>query len=476
MHTPHLNLAAHIQCPLLHQALVDRGLVTAGIHQGLICTPLNTHRYLVLPGLIGGSPRGVGDPDQQSHLHHGTVVLEMPRIPASPAGRLRPYRRPRGRRMGKGLPERGRWCCCGLCPASTPGPSIPLAVATPWWGSRGRLHPWPGSWYRARERGERRRGERERERLVRGSPTPGHATIWSSASWMACVSDVGRWHWTHSAVRRGSRTMNCSSTTRSITPSTSRDSAMSHLRQASRSCWAITNGRPLSPSSTERTRSRMARLRSSWARRFASGSCWAATCASSVSSGIRRTGHWVRAQPHASAVFSNRSTKASGSLWGPILISGTWAIDGAATGVSSRPSKLRIARRSSSCAWTRSRKWSSCSSFMSMSAWCWAWWRPASDLTSSASGVDWAGCMAACRLPRPGFRHQCRRFWDQWKEDEEVRGDEPNKRGLYCDRQNPHTKSKLTTALSPFVSSVLALSPHPLANTLSCFCRTAGLF
>ncbi len=89
------------------------------------------------------------------------------------------------------------------------------------------------------------------------------------------------------------------------------------------------------------------------------GSCWAATCASPVSSGIRRTGHWVRAQPHASAVFSNRSTKASGSSWGPILISGTWAIDGAATGFSSRPSKLRMARRSSFCAWTKSRKRSS---------------------------------------------------------------------------------------------------------------------
>ncbi len=127
-----------------------------------------------------------------------------------------------------------------------------------------------------REREGREGGEREgeRERLIRGSPTPGHATIWSSANWMACVSDVGRWHWTHSAIRRGSGTMNCSSTTRSITPSTSRDSAMSHLRQASRSCWAITNGRSLSPSSTERKRCRccsglrptpwrMARLRSS---------------------------------------------------------------------------------------------------------------------------------------------------------------------------------------------------------------------
>ncbi len=70
----------------------------------------------------------------------------------------------------------------------------------------------------------------------------------------------------------------------------------------------------------------------------------------------------------------------------------------------------------------------------------------------------------------------CWRFWVQGKEDEEVRSDKPNKRGLYCDRQNPHTKSKLTTALSPFVSSVLALSPHLLSSTLSRFCRTAGLF
>ncbi len=112
------------------------------------------------------------------------------------------------------------------------GESIPLAVTTTLWGSRGHRHLQPGSWYRARQRGEGRRRERERKRLVRGSPTPGHATIWSSTSWMACVSDVGRWkkkkrHWTHSAVRRGSRAMNCSSTTRSITPLTSRGSAMS---------------------------------------------------------------------------------------------------------------------------------------------------------------------------------------------------------------------------------------------------------
>ncbi len=38
--------------------------------------------------------------------------------------------------------------------------------------------------------------ERERETDGRVSPTPWHATIWSSASWMARSSDAGRWHWT----------------------------------------------------------------------------------------------------------------------------------------------------------------------------------------------------------------------------------------------------------------------------------------
>ncbi len=182
-----------------------------------------------------------------------------------------------------------------------------------------------------------------------------------------------------------------------------------------------------------------------------------------VSSGIRRTGHWVRAQPHASAVFSKRSTKASGSSWGPIFISGTWAIDGDATGVSSRPSKLRMARRSSSCAWTKSRKRSSCSSFMSMNAWCCAWWRPASDLTSSASGVGWAGCMTACRLPRPGFRHQCSKVRGSRKEDEEVRGDEPQIRCLITQIKIA-TKHKHCRCCVFFVGGSLSL--HVLATAL----------
>ncbi len=41
---------------------------------------------------------------------------------------------------------------------------------------------------------------RERETDCRILPTPWHATIWSSASWMARSSDAGRWHWTHCAV------------------------------------------------------------------------------------------------------------------------------------------------------------------------------------------------------------------------------------------------------------------------------------
>ncbi len=116
--------------------------------------------------------------------------------------------------------------------------------------------------------------ERERETDGRGSPTPWHATIWSSASWMARSSDAGRWHWTHCAVALGSRAINCSSTTWSMTWSTPPSPANSHLRPASRSWRAITKGRPFSPSSSERkrwrccsglrpTRWRMARFRSS---------------------------------------------------------------------------------------------------------------------------------------------------------------------------------------------------------------------
>ncbi len=84
------------------------------------------------------------------------------------------------------------------------------------------------------------------------------------------------------SVVRGSRAMNCSRTTRSTTASTSRSSAISHLRQASRSCWAITKSRPLSPSSTERKRWRCLfggtadALKVAWDRRRPGGSLPAA--------------------------------------------------------------------------------------------------------------------------------------------------------------------------------------------------------
>ncbi len=81
---------------------MDRGLVTARIHQSPIRTPLNTHRYLVPASLIGGGLRGVRNPDQCPHLHHRTTIDKVARVPATPAGRLRLPRHPSG---GKGDKE-----------------------------------------------------------------------------------------------------------------------------------------------------------------------------------------------------------------------------------------------------------------------------------------------------------------------------------------------------------------------------------
>ncbi len=81
---------------------MDRGLVTARIHQSPIRTPLNTHRYLVPASLIGGGLRGVRNPDQCPHLHHRTTIDKVARVPATPAGRPRLPRHPSG---GKGDKE-----------------------------------------------------------------------------------------------------------------------------------------------------------------------------------------------------------------------------------------------------------------------------------------------------------------------------------------------------------------------------------
>ncbi len=98
--------------------------------------------------------------------------------PASPAGRPRPYRRPSGRRMGKGLPERVRWSGSGLWPPPHAGGKrsawpFPLrggargATGTRDLGAGiGREREGDGGKGRERER-EIEREERERERRER---------------------------------------------------------------------------------------------------------------------------------------------------------------------------------------------------------------------------------------------------------------------------------------------------------------------
>ncbi len=243
--------------------------------------PLNTHRYLVPASLIGGSQWGVRNPDQCPHLHHWTPIDEVARVPATPTGRPRLPRHPSGGKWDKELAWRTRRN--GTRRGARAGwPRLPGV------GSHSRRlrcrSSSPSGWALgstpARDLGRKDGGEkeeeggRERETEGRDSPTPWHAAIWSSASWMARSSDVGRWHWTHCAFFLGNRAMNCSSTTRSMIWSMSLSPANSHLRHASWSWWAITKGRPFSPSSSDRkrwrccsgfrpTRWRMARFRSS---------------------------------------------------------------------------------------------------------------------------------------------------------------------------------------------------------------------
>ncbi len=78
-----------------------------------------------------GSSRRVGDPDQQSHLHHGTVVLEVPRVPASPAGRPGLTAAP----AAEGWARDCRREYCGEVVGSGPPPSpwvtVTLSIPTP---------------------------------------------------------------------------------------------------------------------------------------------------------------------------------------------------------------------------------------------------------------------------------------------------------------------------------------------------------
>ncbi len=129
---------------------------------------------------------------------------------------------------------------------------------------------------------------------------------------------------------------------------------------------------------------------------------------------------------------------------------------------------------SSSCAWTNTRKWSSCYSFRSISVWCWVWWRPASDFTSSASGMGWADCMVACRLPCPGFRHQCnavcrsgRRRWEP-ANVHFIKINKHKRKAAAPHGWLPHTKHKLKSRpgpLSPFTVVTPFILPKLLRGT-----------
>ncbi len=165
---------------------MDRGLVTARIHQSPIRTPLNTHRYLVPASLIGGGLRGVRNasrPAQASPGSGGKGDKEL-------AWRHRGNGTSSGARAGRPRLIIRR----GLSRPPTPEPDLPSIGA----GLGGTT---PARDLGRKVGGKRRGGERERETDGRVSPTPWHATIWSSASWMARSSDAGRWHWTHKLLQ-----------------------------------------------------------------------------------------------------------------------------------------------------------------------------------------------------------------------------------------------------------------------------------
>ncbi|KAB5562522.1 hypothetical protein PHYPO_G00018730 [Pangasianodon hypophthalmus] len=149
-------------------------------------------------------------PEVNNDCHTAQALLPQlqPQIPPPGERKDRHRRRVRGREnIGSGNGFRGNWP----------------------------LFPWSREGKRVRRRGrETRVREREREGLA----CPGYTAMWSSASWIASSSNASWWHWTHSAVPSGSRTTNCSSTTRSITSSAWCPSASSHLQQVFRSFWA----------------------------------------------------------------------------------------------------------------------------------------------------------------------------------------------------------------------------------------------
>ncbi len=67
--------------PLVELGFDGWGLVTPEVHQSPISTPLNTHRYLVQAGLIGGGLRAVRNPDQCPYLITGHRSIKCPGSP-----------------------------------------------------------------------------------------------------------------------------------------------------------------------------------------------------------------------------------------------------------------------------------------------------------------------------------------------------------------------------------------------------------
>ncbi len=416
---------------------MDGGLVTARIHQGLICTPLDTHRYLVLPGLIGGSPRGVGDPDQQPHLHHGTVVLEVPRIPASPAGWPRPYRRPSGRRMGKGLPERVQWKGGGLWPPPAGGnaPAWPFPLRG---GARGAPSSRDLGAGTGREReGDGRAGGRERERDEAGARRPRGTPPYGPppAGWpVPATSGSGTGPTRPFAGVVGRRTAPA-------------PPGRSLPRRRGARPWATCGRHPgaAEPSQTVSRSPRVPRSGSvdgaarGFGRRIAG---WPAL-------GLRRPGGSRQAAvglppaPPPSARGSGAPATGCAPSHTPPLSS--------QIGPRRPPGRRGVPSSSAG----RGRSMGLRRGFpsgLASSGWP-AGLHPApgpragTDLPAPAScpralgaapdedqratrlapqvGLGLAGCMTACRLPRPGFRHQCSKVRSSRKEDEEVKGDEP---------------------------------------------------
>ncbi len=160
------------------------------------------------PAWSGAAVGEVGDPDQQSQppsWDSGPGNAPDPLIASRPAQAL-PTARP-AQKDRQGIAGERMVVLLGALPllhAGATDPPWPLPLLG---GARGAACTRDLGAGTGREREGREGGEREGERelLNRGSPTLGQRHIWSSASWMACVIDVGRWHWTHfgPAVRRG---------------------------------------------------------------------------------------------------------------------------------------------------------------------------------------------------------------------------------------------------------------------------------